>query len=93
MEVQIEYLPLLKESVKKGESKARYLAFLQDRILMRQEKNQIYGTQSFWDKEKRKNVIWPITDYKTVNQRRAKVGLENIEDYAKNNDFLISTQD
>jgi len=90
--VQEKYIPLLEKSVKNGESKARYLAFLQDRILMRQDKKQIYGTQSLWDKEKNKNVIWPITDYKTINQRRTKVGLESIEDYAKNNGFLYEPE-
>ena len=76
------------KSVENGESKARYLAFLKDIILMRKDKKQIYGTQSLWDKEKKKNIIWPTVDYKTVNQRRKKVGLGTIEDYAKNNGFL-----
>ena len=88
LNIQKKYLPLLEKSVKKGESKARYLAFLQDRILMREDKKQIYGTQSLWDKEKQKNVIWPINDYKTVNQRRKEVGLESVENYAKNNGFI-----
>lgn len=92
LEIQKKYLPLLEKSVNKGESKARYLAFLQDRILMREDKKQIYGTQSLWDKEKKKNVIWPITDYKTVNQRRKEVGLESIEDYAKNSGFIYEQE-
>lgn len=88
LDIQKKYLPFLEKSIKKGESKARYLAFLKDRILMRENKKQIYGTQSLWDKEKKKNVIWPINEYSTVNQRRKEVGLESIEDYAKNNGFL-----
>lgn len=88
LDIQKKYLPLLKISVDKGESKARYLAFLQDRILMREDKKQIYGTQSLWNEEKKKNVIWPIADYKTVNQRRKEVGLESVEDYAKNSGFV-----
>lgn len=92
LNIQKKYLPLLEKSVKKGESKARYLAFLQDRILIREDKKQIYGTQSLWDKEKQKNVIWPINDYKTVNQRRKEVGLESIEDYAKNNGFIYEPE-
>ncbi len=88
LDIQKKYLPLLEKSVNKGKSKARYLAFLQDRILMREDKKQIYGTQSLWNKENKKNVIWPITNYKTVNQRRKKVGLESVEDYAKNSGFI-----
>ena len=92
LEIQKKYLPLLEKSVNKGESKAQYLAFLQDRILMREDKKQIYGTQALWDKDKNKNVIWPITDYKSVNQRRKEVGLESVEDYAKNSGFLYEKE-
>lgn len=92
LDIQKKYLPLLEKSVKKGESKARYLAFLQDRILMREDKKQIYGTQSLWNKEKKKNVIWSITDYKKVNKRRKEVGLESVEDYAKKNGFIYEPE-
>ena len=86
--IQETYLPLLENSVSKGESKASYLAFLEDRILMRKKEPQIYGTQSLWDKEKMKNVIWPIWDSADVNQRRREVGLETIEAYAKKSGFV-----
>ncbi len=71
-----------------GESKARYLAFLQDRILMREDQKQIYGTQSLWDTTKKQNVIWPILNPENVNQRRKAVGLEPIEAYVEANGFL-----
>jgi len=80
--------PLLEASVMEGESKARYLAFLQDRILMREDQKQIYGTQSLWDTTKKHNVIWPILNPENVNQRRKAVGLEPIEAYAEANGFL-----
>jgi len=92
LDVQKKYLPVLEHSVRNGESKAEYLAFLQDRVLMREGKKQLYGTQSRWDKKIKKNVIWSITDYKTVNQRRAQVGLGSIEDYAKDNGYLYDIQ-
>lgn len=88
LEIQKKYLPLLEASVMEGESKARYLAFLQDRILMRQDEKQIYGTQSLWDTTKKQNVIWPILNPENVNQRRKEVGLEPIEAYAQANGFL-----
>ncbi|MEH6658042.1 DUF6624 domain-containing protein [Leeuwenhoekiella marinoflava] len=88
LEIQKKYLPLLEASVAKGESKARYLAFLQDRILMREDQKQIYGTQSLWDNTKKQNVIWPILNPENVNQRRKAVGLEPIEAYAEANGFL-----
>lgn len=92
LDIQKKYLPLLEKSVNEGQSKGWYLAFLQDRILMREGEKQIYGTQSLWDKERKKNVIWPIADYKTVNQRRKEVGLESIEKYAENSGFIYEPQ-
>ena len=86
--VQQKYLPVLEESVLHGESKAQYLAFLEDRILMRNKEKQRYGTQSLWDKEKKVNVIWPVEDPETVNERRASVGLDTLEEYAANSGFL-----
>ena len=43
--VQEKYLPLLMKSVIDSQSRASDLALLQDRILMRQGKKQIYGSQ------------------------------------------------
>ncbi|AXT18330.1 hypothetical protein D7030_08265 [Flavobacteriaceae bacterium AU392] len=88
LKIQEKYLSLLEESVEKGESKARYMAFLTDRILMRKNQKQIYGTQARWNADKKKNIIYPIKNYETVNDRRKKVGLETIEQYANNNSYL-----
>ncbi|MDR5591117.1 TPR end-of-group domain-containing protein [Christiangramia sp. SM2212] len=92
LSIQEEYLPLLKKSVEKGDSKARYLAFLQDRILMRKNEKQIYGTQSMWSSKREKNVIWPIENAESVNERRKNVGLESIEEYADNNGFVYEPE-
>ncbi|MFD0798432.1 DUF6624 domain-containing protein [Maribacter chungangensis] len=86
---QEKYLPLLRESVVKGESEGWHLAFLEDRILMRKKQKQIYGTQAVWDNELKKNKIYPIKDAKNVNQKRKKLGLDPIEDYAKINGYIF----
>ncbi|UAM97793.1 hypothetical protein K8354_16105 [Polaribacter litorisediminis] len=93
LETQETYLPLLKESVKKGESEGWHLAFLEDRILMRNKKKQIYGTQAVWDNDLKKNKIWPIVDVKTVNQRRIQLGLEPIEEYVKSNGYVFNQKE
>ena len=49
---------------------------------MRQGKNQIYGSQVVNSKTG-ELVFYPIEDEKNVNIRRAKVGLQPIEEYAK----------
>lgn len=87
--VQEKYLPLLKASVEKGESEGWHLAFLQDRILMYNKKDQIYGTQAQWDHDLKKNKIYPIADVKNVNKLREQLGLEPIEEYAKTNGYIF----
>ncbi len=86
---QETYLPLLRKSVEMGESEGWHLAFLEDRILMRNKKNQIYGSQTIWDKEIGKLRIYPIDDVENVNKRREQIGLEPIEEYAKTNGYFF----
>ena len=79
---QEKYLPMLEKSVAEGESRASELAYLKDRVLMRQGKKQIYGTQVV-PSGNGMQEFWPIEDMTNVDKRRAEVGLEPIEQYAK----------
>jgi len=79
---QLKYIPLLRQSVADGESNASDLALMEDRINMRSGKKQRYGSQVVLDNEGR-NVFYPIEDEKNVNLRRAEMGLEPIEKYAR----------
>lgn len=83
LETQEKYLPLLRESVKKGESRGSHLALLEDRIMVRNDKPQIYGSQVGTDKETGKYYVYDIKEPEYVNQRRAAVGLGTIQDYVK----------
>lgn len=87
LDIQEKYLPLLKESVNKGESSARHLALLEDRILMRKGEPQIYGSQVTQNPETGKYEVYQIKDPEYVNQRREKIGLGPIENYLKNWDI------
>jgi hypothetical protein len=80
--VQEKYLPLMQKSVEEGESESNDLALLQDRVLMRQGKKQIYGSQVILNKSGGQE-FYPIEDEKNVNVRRKKVGLQPLEEYAK----------
>jgi len=80
--IQEKYFPLLQQSVAEGESRASDMALMQDRILMRRGKKQIYGSQVVFDKSGNQ-VFYPIEDEKNVNIRRKQVGLEPLETYAK----------
>lgn len=83
LKTQEKYLPLMKASVEKGESRPVDLAYLEDRVLMRQGKNQIYGTQISMNPKTGAQELWPIEDEKNVNARRSKLELEPMEEYAK----------
>lgn len=79
---QKKYLPLLRQSVEEGESDPYELAMLEDRVLMREGKKQIYGSQVVYGKTGAPE-FYPIENEKEVNFRRQKVGLEPLEEYGK----------
>jgi hypothetical protein len=80
---QKKYLPLMREAVKKGKALSQNLALLEDRVLLKEGKEQIYGSQVITDAKTQKPVFAPIADERHVNERRAAVGLPPIEEYAK----------
>ncbi|QCK16382.1 DUF6624 domain-containing protein [Mangrovivirga cuniculi] len=83
LEVQEKYIPLLEESVKKGESSGSHLALLVDRIEMRNGRPQIYGSQITSDSETGESRVYDLVDPQNVNSRRAEVGLGPLEEYAR----------
>jgi hypothetical protein len=79
---QINYFPMLQQSVEEGESNIIDMVMMQDRILMREGKKQMYGSQVVFTTTG-EPAFYPIEDEKNVNTRREKVGLMPIEEYAK----------
>ena len=82
-QVQEKYLPMMRDAVKKGNARPADLALLEDRVALEEGKKQIYGSQIALDPKTGKNSIRPIEDEPNVNKRRAAVGLEPLEEYAK----------
>jgi hypothetical protein len=80
---QVTYLPALRQAVKKGKAQPQSLALLEDRSLINQGKEQIYGSQVRRNEQTGKNEFFPIRDEANVNKRRASVGLQPLEEYAK----------
>lgn len=83
LEVQEEYLPLLRAAADADELRWGSLALLIDRIHTRKDEPQIYGSQVRRNPETEKYEFFPIKDPENVNKRRAEVGLRPIEDYGK----------
>ena len=79
---QVTYLPIMRKAVKEKKADPRNLALLEDRVLIKQGKEQIYGSQVRTDSLGR-NSFHPILDEPNVNKRRASVGLGPLEEYAK----------
>ncbi len=72
---QKKYFPLLTKAVAEGEARPADAAMLEDQILVREGKMQIYGTQVRFDPATgAKLELYPIEDEGRVEERRAAVG-------------------
>lgn len=86
--VQEKYLPMMRDAVKNGNARGSSLALLEDRVLMRNGKKQIYGSQVRTDPNTGEKYFFPIEDVDNVDKRRAEVGLGPLAEYAKNFDMV-----
>ena len=82
LKYQQKYLPMMREAVKEGNANPGNLAYLEDRVALREGKPQIYGSQSAKNKATGKWYISPMIDPDNVDKRRAEVGLGTIAEYA-----------
>lgn len=80
---QVQFLPLLRQAVKNKKAMPEELALLEDRILVTQGKNQIYGTQVNCDSTGYKCIAFPIEDEKNVEKRRKVIGMQPLSEYLK----------
>ncbi len=80
-EFQKRCLTLLEGAVKAREATTTDLAYLTDRVLVGQNKNQMYGTQ--FRLVDGKMEPYPIADEKNVERRRKEVGLPSLAEYRK----------
>jgi hypothetical protein len=83
LDYQKKYLPLIKEAVAQKEARHSDLAMLEDRILIREGKKQVYGTQARLNQKTELMELYPIEDEENVDARRASVGLEPLAQYLK----------
>lgn len=82
-----ENLDLIKDAGQKEEIPYNLVAMMEDRYLMYQGIEQNYGTQGRTitsNSGDRLDIIWPIKDPESVNDRRKEAGYsDSVEDYAK----------
>lgn len=78
---RVKYFPLLKEAFEKGEAQPLRFAKMQDRILVEEGKEQLYGTQIKFENLVREP--YPIQDPEQVDKRRKAIGLGPLKPYLK----------
>jgi hypothetical protein len=83
LDYQATVLPRLLAAVKAGEAQPGDGALLQDRVLARSKKPQIYGSHLSVSPTSKAPVIDPIENEECVDVRRKSVGLEPMADYVK----------
>ncbi len=87
-----KYFPIIKKAGDLKEIPKTNVAMMEDRLLMHQEKEQVYGTQGAGRLiintagiEEFFNFIWPIKDVNQVNELRKKAGFKTtVEENSKN---------
>jgi len=77
-----EYLPLIRQATAKGELGKGELALMEDRVLIFQNKPQVYGSQ-VRSNTAGKMEFFPIADEAHVDERRATMDLGPLAEYAK----------
>lgn len=60
-------------------SKSNY-AYLWDRVAVNTDRKQLYGTQPTWECENGKMALKPLEKPETVNDRRAALGMDTVEE-------------
>ena len=80
-EAQVEFLPVIKAAAEAGEADRQHVAMLQDRILVTQDKAQLYGTQLYHDETTGKLELYPIEDEANVDARRLEIGMPPLAEY------------
>lgn len=86
-EFQRNCLRLIEEAVEKGEADPGQAAYLYDRICSFEGRPQKYGTQFDWN-EQGKMHVGKLEDEEKVNEYRAQVGLQPLENLVWENEEM-----
>lgn len=82
IESQRKYLPLFREAVERGEMQASAVAMMEDRVAVFEGKPQKYGSQ-VQRGEDGKYTPFELLDATKVDEWRAEVGMQPLEEYLK----------
>lgn len=80
---QKKYYPLILKAEKEGNILSSNVAILEDRIAVREGRPQTYGSQGYYDSQKKKTFIYPLVDVKRLDKLRKSRGLQPMKEYNK----------
>lgn len=75
---QDKYLPLVREAAKNKIESPHHLSLLEDRVSLRKNKYQLYGTQTFYYPPNKRYYLFPINDPENIIKRRNEIGLDSL---------------
>ena len=86
LEFQKRYFRVMRRAANEGKIASSSMATLRDRMLMRCNRKQVYGTQTVGritiiegeQVPQQVNYVWPIKRARSVDERRAEVGLSTM---------------
>ena len=81
LEAQERYIPILEAAVAAGEAEPWHLAYLTDRVLIRTDRPQRYGSQYRVDPETGEESYLPIEDEERLNARRVAIGMPELDGF------------
>lgn len=90
--VQEKYLPILRTAAEAGELRWSSLALLIDRVEMRNDRPQVYGSQVSRNEESGEHFFSPIADPYRIDSIRSSVGLGPIQEYADRWNFTFNPE-
>ncbi|SDC13090.1 DUF6624 domain-containing protein [Niabella drilacis] len=83
LETQKKYYPIILQAEKEGNILSSNVAIMEDRIAVREGREQTYGSQGYYDSEKKKTFIYPLLDFENLDKLRKSRGLEPMKEYIK----------
>lgn len=83
LKIQKKYYPLIKKAESESKMLSSNVAIMEDRIAVREGRNQPYGSQFYYDAEMKKNIVYPVADIEKLEQFRKSMGLQPMNEYLK----------
>lgn len=84
---QKKYLPIIKKLCEEKEASWGSYALMYDRVQVRENKAQRYGSQVSFDNKTKQYTLDPLEDENKVDEWRKEIGMKPLADYLKNWDI------